>query len=70
MDTPKDSVMAKTTSFKKIDITRAIEAVHAGGLQVARVEIDQASGRIIIVSANDTQNPENDLDKWMKKHAG
>jgi len=63
--------MAKTTTigFKKIDITRAIEAVHAGGLQVARVEIDQASGRIIIVSANDETSAENDLDKWIKKNA-
>lgn len=59
--------MAKATSFKKIDVTRAIEAVRAGGVQIGRIEIEQ--GRIIIVPDNGAKQSENALDQWISKHA-
>jgi formyltetrahydrofolate synthetase len=37
-------------SFKQSDITKAVKAVVAAGVQVERVEVDKA-GKIIIVTA-------------------
>jgi hypothetical protein len=45
------------SSFKKRDVTKAVEAVTAGGVRIARVEIDK-SGRIIVIAAGATEEPE------------
>jgi len=37
-------------TFKQRDVTKAVKAIVAAGVQVERVEIDQA-GKIVIVTA-------------------
>ena len=41
--------MSRSSSFRQLDVQKAIRAVRASGLDVGRVEID-ASGKIIIWS--------------------
>jgi len=55
---------------RQADITRALRAARAAGLDIARVEIDPVSGKITII-AKDAGGAEQktDLDKWMAEHA-
>jgi hypothetical protein len=50
----------RSSTFRQIDITRAIKATVAAGLQVTKVEVGQ-DGRIIVVPGNrlldDVQEP-------------
>jgi hypothetical protein len=51
-------------SFKERDLTRAIRGAVKAGLNVARVEIDKASNRIILFFNGDNEEPpSNDWDK-------
>jgi hypothetical protein len=43
-------------TFRQQDVTRAVKAVTAAGVQIARVEIDK-SGKIVIISAEATDQP-------------
>jgi hypothetical protein len=61
-------------TFKQKDVTRAVKAVTAAGIEVARVEVDKA-GKIVIVAgkpgeASGESEIVNDLDTWLAKHAG
>jgi hypothetical protein len=38
------------TTFRQQDVTRAVKAVAAAGVHIARVEIDRA-GKIVIIAA-------------------
>jgi len=47
-------------TFRRNDLTRAIKAAHAAGVEVMRAEIDSATGRIVLVlgkSDASTGNP-------------
>ncbi|RWB09019.1 MAG: hypothetical protein EOQ39_03725 [Mesorhizobium sp.] len=55
--------------FKIADISRAIKGASKGGMQVGRAEIDPATGKIIIIAATQSSEPENAVDKWMRDHA-
>ncbi|TIL25598.1 MAG: hypothetical protein E5Y88_11605 [Mesorhizobium sp.] len=55
--------------FKIADISRAIKGASKGGMKVGRAEIDPATGRIVIIAATQTSEPESAVDKWMKNHA-
>jgi ATP-dependent exoDNAse (exonuclease V) alpha subunit len=58
-------------TFKQSDITKAVKAVVAAGVQVERVEVDK-DGKISVVTAKPTESATasgNELDRWMAKHA-
>jgi hypothetical protein len=65
--------MARAPStFRQQDVTRAVRAVTAAGVGIARVEIDK-SGKIVIVTATATGvGPQGDLDlelqEWEARH--
>jgi hypothetical protein len=63
-----DQMVPRT--FRQSDLTRALKAVRAAGLDIARVEID-VDGKLIIVAKNGDDAPPqvNDLDSWLAKHA-
>jgi hypothetical protein len=48
------------STFRQRDVTRAVKAVAAAGVSIARVEIDKA-GRIVIVTGQ--SGPQDDLDR-------
>jgi hypothetical protein len=49
--------MARAPStFRQQDVTRAVKAVAAAGVHIARVEIDKA-GKIVIITADATGRP-------------
>jgi hypothetical protein len=55
--------MARAPStFRQQDVTRAVKAVAAAGVAIARVEIDKA-GRIVIVTASDAR-PDDGGNEW------
>lgn len=57
--------------FRQRDVTRALRAVQAAGLQVIGCEIDPMTGKIMVsTSDGPEQKPATDLDKWMANHAG
>lgn len=59
--------MAKPGTFRKVDLTRAIEAARAGGVPVGRIEIEGA--KIVIVAANEAAASDDALEKWMRDNA-
>ncbi|OHV26237.1 hypothetical protein EOS93_10090 [Rhizobium sp. RMa-01] len=59
---------AQRATFRKIDITRAVQAVRAGGETIGRVEIE--NGKIVIVLSNEAAAADaNPLDVWLKSNA-
>jgi hypothetical protein len=60
--------MRASRTFKKADVTRAVKAVLAAGIEAARVEIG-TDGRIVVeIRPENASEPCADLDQWMKKH--
>ena len=51
--------------FKQTDLTRAMRAASAAGQPVQRVEIDQVTGKIVLVITQDQTivTPQDDLDR-------
>ena len=62
----------RSSAFRQSDLTKAVKAVTAAGMGIARVEIDKA-GKIIIITGETTDQPDqasgNDLDNWIAKRA-
>jgi hypothetical protein len=62
----------RPATFRQCDVTKAVKAVVAAGVDIARVEIDKA-GKIIIITEDTTDQPghagSNDLDNWIAKRA-
>jgi len=60
------------STFRQQDVTRAVKAVTAAGVGIARVEIDKV-GKIVIITGETTEQPGqasgNDLDNWIAKRA-
>jgi hypothetical protein len=49
-------IMARDPStFRQQDVTKAVKAVAAAGVHIARVEIDKA-GKIVIITTDATEN--------------
>ncbi len=57
--------MRGPSAFKKSDVVRAMTAVQAAGLEVARVEI-RPDGLIVVVPSkrNETTSPPDDGNDW------
>ena len=54
--------MTRRAAFTKAEVTRALQAVQAAGLPVARCEI-APDGRIVVLTES-TAAPESPLDAW------
>ena len=44
------------STFRQQDVTRAVKAVTAAGVHIARIEIDKA-GKIVIIAVDPTEQP-------------
>ena len=56
-------------TFRQSDLTRALRAARAAGVDIFEVKINTITGNIVIVT-NDAQLTEQvgDLDGWLVKH--
>ncbi|WP_275789124.1 hypothetical protein [Pararhizobium gei] len=61
--------MARLVPFKQADVSRAVKGAISGGMMIGRVEIDPATGRIVLSAQTDKAQAENPLDSWLKSHA-
>jgi hypothetical protein len=60
--------MRRSSLFKARDVTRAIKAVVAAGIEPDRVEIG-ADGKIAVITRVERDSePRTDLDEWIKRH--
>ena len=50
-------------AFKQNDITKAVRAVVAAGIEVARVEVDKA-GKIIVVAGEADKTEVSERNSW------
>jgi hypothetical protein len=50
-------------TFKQRDVTKAVKAIVAAGVQVERVEIDRA-GKIIITAARPMESADGARNEW------
>jgi hypothetical protein len=63
-------VMARTIPFKQADVQRAVKGAALGGMSIGRMEIDPATGRIVIFAKGEEKPAEtNEFDEWTKKRA-
>ena len=55
-------------TFRKTDLVRALRAAVAAGIGIAQVEIDPATGKIVIVTtrADKAAAGGSDLDGWLR----
>jgi hypothetical protein len=56
MDFRVDAMARAPSTFRQQDVTRAVKAVAAAGVHIARVEIDKA-GKIVIITTNVADQP-------------
>jgi hypothetical protein len=61
--------MRRPSTVRKADVTRALEAARAAGMDVAAVEIDVVKGKITVVTTSGSSAKIADLDKWMAEDA-
>ena len=59
------------STFKQRDVTKAVKAVTAAGIQIARVEVDK-DGRIVVVAGKPTSDSTsaNPWDQVVEELAG
>jgi hypothetical protein len=56
-------------TFRQADVTKAVKAVVAAGLEVAGVEVDRAGNIVVITGKIGEPIQTNVLDAWLAKHA-
>ena len=61
-----EAVARSACTFKKVDVTRAVEATRAAGIEVARVEV-ATDGRIIIVAGKPEESAGGVANPWDRK---
>jgi len=61
----------RLATFRQLDVTRALRAARAAGLEVSGYEIDPVTGKIIVnTSTGAKPSPASELDKWLeRRHA-
>jgi hypothetical protein len=62
----------RARTFRQIDLKRALRAAKAAGLEVKQVELDPATGKIIITTTDQAgtgTQMSNPLDSWLAAHA-
>jgi hypothetical protein len=61
--------MARSPStFRQQDVTRALRATRAAGVDITRIEIDPSGKIVIITEAEKEREISTPLDTWMAKH--
>jgi hypothetical protein len=55
--------------FRQQDLTRALRAARAAGLEVSGYEIDPVSGKITISTGTAAVAQEDAFEKWKVRHA-
>jgi len=60
--------MARPSTFKQVDVSRAVRATKAAGLEIARIDI-APDGRISVVTTalNTPPTPDSPFDAWKAK---
>ena len=60
----------RPSTFRQTDITKAVKGAQAGGVEVAKVEIDR-TGKIVVFTTKAALagEPETDFDRWKQDHA-
>jgi hypothetical protein len=61
--------MRKPSTFRQADVTKAVRAVAAAGIAVARIDIEPDGKIVITTMAGEQIEPAAPLDKWMADHA-
>lgn len=59
-------------AFRQADLTRALRAARAAGIEVAKFEIDPGTGKIIvstITACQPVSTAEMALEEWITDHA-
>jgi hypothetical protein len=60
----------RPATFRQQDITRALRAARAAGLEVTGYEIEATTGKIIVNTSKETKpTPVTDLDQWIAERA-
>jgi hypothetical protein len=61
----------RKNAFKQTDVTRAVKAARAAGVEIGAVKIDQVgpNSSITIIPAGKTPEAGSELDKWISEHA-
>ena len=54
------------TGVRKSDIQRAIAGARAGGIAIAKIEIDQKHQLITIIAGDPSASPSDDLDAELR----
>jgi hypothetical protein len=55
--------MTRPSPFRQRDVTKAIKAAVAGGLQIGRVEVAQ-DGRIVLISEKREPTKDEETNEW------
>lgn len=62
--------MTERPKFRQQDLTRALRAARAAGLEVSGYEIDSVSGKITINTVATAVAQEDLFERWKADHAG
>lgn len=56
-------------TFRQADVTRALRAARAAGLEVAGYEIEPGTGKIIVKTGSAAAPVVDEFEKWKARHA-
>lgn len=59
----------RANAFRQSDIARALKGARAGGLDVARVEIDPTGKIVVVTSRASAETESSSLEKWKANRA-